>query len=403
MSDKTFLEFFAGAGLARLGLEPHWNCVWANDIDETKGTVYAENFGDSHLVIGDVADVEASDLPKHTTLAWASFPCQDLSLAGWRRGMSAKRSGTFWEFWKLMFELFERGERPPIIVLENVTGLLSGEDFNGLAEAMTALGMQIGALVMDAKHFLPQSRPRVFVIGVDARVDVTDLHSILPGQSRWVSNRLERAYSSLPEDVLNFWRWWKLPIPDPPERPVEHLIERDPQDVDWYTEAETKKLVGLMNDRHLNKLRKLQEDSKRRVGFVYRRTRKGQQRAEIRIDGLAGCLRTPSGGSSRQIVVECEQGRTRARLLSVREAARLMGVEDDFKLPANYNDGYYAMGDAVAVPVVSWLSEHLLLPLADRIKEQLNRDEADDQHFDAMSRLELSKRAAAMASEWSSS
>ena len=96
----------------------------------------------------------------------------------------------------------------------------------------------------------------------------------------------------------------------------------------------------------------------------YRRTRNGKQVLELRFDNVAGCLRTPEGGSSRQVVViHDEQGMLNTRLLTVRETARLMGVPDSYKIPGSYNDGYKAMGDAVAVPVVKWLARHLLDPL----------------------------------------
>jgi len=169
----SFYEFFAGAGLARSGLEPSWTCVWANDISEKKARVYRRNFGDDHLVVGDVADVDPSSLPPGAELAWASFPCQDLSLAGWRRGMQARRSGAFWAFWRLMADRHDHGDRPNIIVIENVVGLLSGDNLTGLCDALAALGMTFGALVIDAKYFLPQSRPRVFIVAVDAGIPIT--------------------------------------------------------------------------------------------------------------------------------------------------------------------------------------------------------------------------------------
>src|SRR5438045_3756811 len=114
-----FYDFFAGAGLATLALLPEWECVWANDIDPKKAFVYRRNFGDNHFHLGDVARYSANDLPNHTQLAWASFPCQDLSLAGWQRGLSANRSGTFWSFWKIMRGQFDNGGRPPLVVVEN--------------------------------------------------------------------------------------------------------------------------------------------------------------------------------------------------------------------------------------------------------------------------------------------
>ena len=53
----------------------------------------------------------------------------------------------------------------------------------------------------------------------------------------------------------------------------------------------------------------------------------------------------------------------RTRLLSPREAARLMGLSDDYLLPANYNEAYHLIGDGVAVPAVRFLAEHILEPV----------------------------------------
>lgn len=101
------------------------------------------------------------------------------------------------------------------------------------------------------------------------------------------------------------------------------------------------------------------------VATGYRRTRHGNQQLELRFDGIAGCLRTPAGGSSKQYVVVRKNGQNHARLLTVREAARLMGAPDSFSLPGSYNDGYYAMGDAVVMPVAKFLAERFLKPLTE--------------------------------------
>ena len=85
---------------------------------------------------------------------------------------------------------------------------------------------------------------------------------------------------------------------------------------------------------------------------------------ELRFDDVAGCLRTPEGGSSRQVLVLRQGTDLKTRLLTARETARLMGAPDSFKLPGSYNDGYRAMGDAVAVPVAKWIARYLLAPLA---------------------------------------
>ena len=151
----TFLDFFAGAGLVRLGLEPSWSCIWANDIDAKKKKVYEAHFGAQEFILGDVEGLVPKTLPVGADMAWASFPCQDLSLAGWRRGMKAERSGTYWAFWRLMRELFLQGKRPPIIAIENVTGILYGRDFLTLCQSLADLGMQFGPLVIDARRFPP--------------------------------------------------------------------------------------------------------------------------------------------------------------------------------------------------------------------------------------------------------
>ncbi len=77
----TFYEFFAGGGMARAGLAG-WECLFANDIDPKKARAYTANWGDKEFRLGDIHDLKSADLPGHANLAWASFPCQDLSLAG---------------------------------------------------------------------------------------------------------------------------------------------------------------------------------------------------------------------------------------------------------------------------------------------------------------------------------
>jgi DNA (cytosine-5)-methyltransferase 1 len=160
--------------------------------------------------------------------------------------------------------------------------------------------------------------------------------------------------------------WWNVPPPGEADRSIEALIEDDPEGVDWHSDAETQKLLKMMSPVNRDKVSEALRRPGRQVGFLYKRTRNGQQRAEVRFDGIAGCLRTAAGGSSRQTVVIVEAGLVKSRLLSTREAARLMGLPDSFRLPPSYNEAYHAMGDGVAVPVVSWLGSQLLSPIGAR-------------------------------------
>ena len=164
------------------------------------------------------------------------------------------------------------------------------------------------------------------------------------------------------------WVWWRLAVP--PRRNADLAAVLQPDDaVDWLDESGAGALLDLLSPLHRARLDAAVATGERRVGAAYRRVRVENdvkvQRLEVRFDGLAGCLRTPAGGSSRQFVVVCENGRTRVRRLTGREAARLMGLPDSYVLPQSEVAALKLMGDAVAVPVVRALADQILRPLLD--------------------------------------
>jgi len=357
--------------MARAGLGSGWDCLFANDFDPKKAAAYTANWGGDDLFVGDVATVTTDQLPGEPGLAWASFPCQDLSLAGDYVGLNGKRSGTFWPFWKLMKGLMDEGRGPRAIVLENVYGAItsnSGKDFQAIASAFSGAGYTFGAVVMDARHWVPQSRPRLFFLGIRGDIAVP---SALKGEhsNDWHPRALIEATAGISKAAKDHWVWWNMPAPAKRNVNFIDVIEDTPTGCGWHTKAETEYLISLMSPRNLQKLQDAIAETKtnksRKVGGVYRRTRDGQQRAEIRFDNIAGCLRTPSGGSSRQTIFLIENGRVKSRLLSTREAARLMGLSDDYQLPERYNDAYHVCGDGVVAPVVHHLAQHLIEPILD--------------------------------------
>lgn len=360
--------------MARLGLGPNWTCLLANDIDPKKMKTYWNNFGREGTVCRDVGKLKSKDMPGMPDLAWASFPCQDLSLAGNRLGLQGERSGTFWGFWSAINKLKLDGRSPPILVLENVCGLLtshSGQDFEELCRAVASLGYDFGAVVVDAIRFLPQSRPRLFLICVrDRRRLPPDTFRSAPNE--WHSVALRAAAERLRPDLRARWIWWNLPSPQGRPISFSHLLEDDESVNKWNSQVETARLLKMMSPINIEKLKDAKKTGVRLVGTVYKRTRveggKRIQRAEVRFDGVAGCLRTPGGGSSRQSVIVVHGQEVRSRLLSIREAARLMGVHDDYVLPTNYNEGYHVFGDGLAVPAVAHIAAHLLLPIAASMK-----------------------------------
>lgn len=361
----TFAEFFAGIGLMRVGLEAAgWKIAFANDIAEDKYEMYSHHFADSvdHFVLNDVHSVAARDVPS-VTLATASFPCTDLSLAGKRKGLGGKQSSSFWGFIKILEDMGKR--RPPVVLLENVVGFLTsrkGKDFQSALLALNRLGYSVDALVLDAERFVPQSRVRLFVIA-----------SIQNSTAKWNVCETRGFYESTlrPRALADFVfshpdiNWHIRDLPEPPERTLQlpHVLEKIDVCSDiWWSEKRTRYLKEQMSPKHSAQLQVMESKRKWSYATVFRRVRKGRSMAEIRCDGVAGCLRTPRGGSGRQILLKAGYGKVQARLLTPRECARLMGA-DDFRIDTTLNKALFGFGDAVCVPVVTWIANHHLTPL----------------------------------------
>ncbi len=363
---KTVAEFFSGIGLMRLGLDQAgWTTVFANDIEEEKAEMYRHHFHASNkeLVVDDIHNIGANEVP-NVTLATASFPCNDLSLAGGRAGLEGIQSSAFWGFIRILREMRQR--KPPIVLLENVTGFLSskeGADFEAALVALNELGYSVDALIIDAVHFVPQSRQRLFVIGrlggtVTARTcetpDFFESGVRPPALAKFIFEH----------PAIN-WSIRQLPMLPNRQQQLEDILEALPDNnAAWWSKERVDYLTNQMSVRH----RVLADAmAARRVwsyGTVFRRVRNERSMAELRTDGIAGCLRTPRGGSGRQILFKAGYGRFMARLLSPRECARLMGAED-FLIGASLNQALFGFGDAVCVKVVEWIAIHYLNPLFD--------------------------------------
>ncbi len=379
-----FYEFFCGGGMARAGLESAWGCLFANDFDARKGAAYAANWGSKRLKIADVAALGADDLPDQADLAWASFPCQDLSLAGAGAGLGGARSGAFWGFCSVIRALEADGRAPLLIALENVAGVLTsrgGSDFTAICAALRGLGYRFGALTIDAAHFLPQSRPRVFFIAARRGLAVPARLVASGPPAHHASAALRRAAAALPPALAADWLWWRLPEPPSVNIRLVECLDDQPGAFGWHGAEQTEALIALLSPASRRDIALARESGRREVGALFRRTRPDgfggvRVQAEARFDGLAGCLRTPGGGSSKQFLIEVKGNTIRTRAMRPREAARLMGLPDSFRLPARETDALRLIGDGVAPPVVRFLSEHLLLPLAGDDGGRVSRPQA---------------------------
>ena len=360
--EKTFGEFFAGIGLMRIGLErAGWRVAFANDIDEDKRQMYCAQFGDNgEFVLGDVHQLDARNVPD-IALATASFPCNDLSLAGARRGLAGEQSSAFWGFIEVLTKMGKR--RPPMVMLENVTGFLTSHDGNDFRDALLALnrlGYAVDALIIDASRFVPQSRQRLFVIATRTSTVSTlnDTPSFYQSDCR-------------PPALADFIMWnaeinWRIrqlpPLPVTKSKLPDILENLSPNSQMWWSRERAEYLLNQMSPKHRAKAEAMILGSRVTYGTVFRRVRKEGSMAELRTDSIAGCLRTPRGGSGRQILFAAGKGQFAVRLLTPRECARLMGA-DDFTINVSLNQALFGFGDAVCVPVIEWIARNYLNPV----------------------------------------
>lgn len=356
-------EFFAGIGLMAAALEPRgFEVRWANDIEPAKCDLYLANraHAASTLRLGDVRGVLGDDVPE-VELATASFPCIDLSLAGNRKGLAGEQSGMFWEFARVLDHMGPR--RPRAVLLENVHGFATsrgGQDLRGALERLTELGYSCDILAINAKHFVPQSRPRMFVVGArgdlpkNAHLGVPPISDVRPG---WIRSIYE-ANSDLPMHFID--------LPALPEGPsdLRGIIETvEDTDDRWWDAERTMRFVSSLRPLHAERLRQLQHGGGLAWRTAYRRTRDGVATWEIRRDPIAGCLRTTGGGSSKQALVEAGCGQVRIRWMTPLEYARLMGAAGFETKTRTPNQALFGFGDAVVVDVVAWIADHYLVPL----------------------------------------
>lgn len=374
----TSIEFFAGIGLTHIGLSARgWDCIYANDIEPKKKVMYKSYFGEAdHYHVEDVwqTDKIVAKIPKRRAdLATASFPCVDLSLAGNLKGFSGSDSGAFYGFIKVLKKLREQKRIPRAVLVENVVGFLTshqGKYFQIALQQLADLGYYIDAFIIDAKHFTPQSRPRLFVVGFQRQLLRANHNSGLKGAWRLEKSLLSPMRPSRLLNILESARlstgWTPLSLPPlPPEnRNLLGCIDlHDEQD--WWDEQRVKKHLAEMHSYHRDRMELLKRRPEYTVGTIYRRVREGNSRSEIRTDGLAGCLRTPRGGSSKQIVLVAGKGEIRMRWMTPREYARLQGCPD-FPIEVDRNEALWGFGDGVCVPVIEWIADNVLAQLFPR-------------------------------------
>ena len=306
-SKFTFIDLFAGIGGMRLAFEARGGkCVFSSEWDKFAQQTYEANFGDKPH--GDITQIPSSAIPRHDVLI-AGFPCQPFSHAGLKKGFMDTRGTLFFDVARIIND-----RKPSLVLLENVKGFTShdkGRTFATVVAALDELGYDTSSQVLNASDFgLPQNRERIFIVGINRR-------------------KIRGA-------VFKF--------PKPPKTPVKvgDILDR---------RVDTKYV--LSNKLWSGHKRRLREHRERGNGFGYSlftpdSARTSTISARYYKDGSEILIAT--SGNPRKI--------------TPREAARLQGFPESFKIPVSDTQAYKQFGNSVVVDVM----RHAAILIASKLK-----------------------------------
>lgn len=324
MSDEIIstADLFAGIGGIRLGFEKaveseeiDVKCVWANDKDKFCGETYRKNFGGGEFVLGDIKEINSSEIPDFDVLC-AGFPCPTFSLAGKSKlkslnrphGLEDKTRGTL--FREIVRILRER--KPEAFFLENVKHLENhdgGKTFKIIRGALEEQGYSFYHKVINAKKLVPQNRERIYVVGFRNR----NLNFTFPD----IPDKNPQLKGILQDDV--------------PEK---------------YTLSD-----------HLWKYLQDYKEKHRKKGHGF-----GYSIADL--DGYSRTLSARYHKDGSEILIP-QEGKN-PRMLTPRECARLQGFPDWFEIPVSDTQAYQQFGNSVPVPVIELLAEEVIKTLVER-------------------------------------
>ena len=366
------IEFFAGGGSVSLGTTPAgFVTVLANDYCPAKRETYAANHPHVPLDGRSIADVRGHELPM-AEAAHLSGPCTDYSTNGERAGDDGEHSVMAHHGVRLINEVAALGRPFKIVIFENVMGLLSvneGRDFAALCQAMVSAGYRVGAVHVDALRFIPQARPRLFLVCLRADLVLPPGLTTSRPSRAWHPAPLVRARAALSTEVRRKWVWWTMPVPPARNHDLADVLEETGPGMKWRTDEWVARMLERMAPGHRARI-----DAARAagvwVGVVKQRLRgQGEDRArrhEVHFKGHANCLLASEGNEMQRLVLlddAAPQG-LRVRDFTPRERARLTGLPEDYVLPGATRTRELT-GDAIVVPAYEWLAHHLLRPLAE--------------------------------------
>lgn len=301
-------SLFSGVGGLDLGFERQgFSISWACDKEKTCRNILSKHFPNTKIY-DDVCSIDPTKVESVDVIV-GGFPCQDLSVAGNRKGLAGERSGLFYEFIRIVRDM---PKQPSFVVVENVPGMLTsnkGRDFAVVLHEMVKQWnpKSIAWRVLDSRFFgVPQRRERVFVIA--------DLAG-------------ERASEvlALKEDMRG----------DPRTRT-----------------AQRKNFVSTVNS--------LFEEPNQKYPITIRKSRKAQTKKDFETWIETDYANTLNLFDVRQrssvLVIENED---RVRYLTPVETERLQGFPDNWTEGLSNSARYNQMGNAVTVNVAEWVAKRL--------------------------------------------
>ena len=329
LTSIRFIDLFAGIGGTRLALEAAGaECVFTSEWDKYAQQTYSANFGSSHQIAGDITKVDESSIPDHDVLV-AGFPCQPFSLAGVSKKNSLGRShgfscpiqgNLFFDVARIAAE-----KSPDVILLENVKNLIShdrGRTFEIILQTLEKdLGYQVSYRVIDARAFVPQHRERIFIVA---------------------------RKGSTPIDLSRI----KIPDSNPKLKKILHeYCAPSKRDEDYISLKTGKALPKYTLTDNLWKYLQEYKEKHRLAGNGF----------GFGLFGPEDTARTLSARYHKdgsEILIK--QSRKNPRRLTPREAARLMGFPESFKIPVSDTQAYRQFGNSVVVPVVKAVAKLIL-------------------------------------------
>ena len=342
-SDFTFIDLFAGIGGMRIGFEEHGGkCVFTSEWDNHAQKTYHANFHDGHAIAGDITKIDVADIPDHDVLL-AGFPCQPFSIAGVSKknaigqphGFECKTQGT------LFFDVARiiAAKQPHAFLLENVKNLVShdrGNTFKVIRDVLeNELGYQITWKVINGKHFVPQSRERILIVGFREKTG---------------------------------FDWDAIPFPDlaDPSNVLARILHREDgteKDVDEgrFLSTENKVLdkYTLTDNLWAYLQAYAQKHKAKGNGFGC---------SVVTSDDTARTLSARYYKDGSEILISRGQSKN-PRRLTPRECARLMGFPDSFLIPVSDTRAYQQFGNSVVVPLVKHVAR-LMKPCIMDLKDR---------------------------------